>query len=250
MECSAAATGVYVRLMCIMHKTDPYGTILLRQKDKQNADQILNFATKVAKSLPYPLPVIYDGISELLAENVLQIDGDKLLQKRMVKDGEISLKRSKSGKMGGEATKQKIENFAQANIQAKVSANTENENEYKDRIEGAGERKGDLSVVLPKMTKEDFVLFQARLIQDGIFIEPLMMNKGITERVTMLNWIKAFNVHIAGEEKLNKDYSEYKRHFKNWIVKQDTTKSPPVLNGAQYIPKESAEEMAKKYQRK
>jgi hypothetical protein len=44
IECSAQATGVYVRLMCIMHKSEDYGKILLRQKDKQKPKQIENFA--------------------------------------------------------------------------------------------------------------------------------------------------------------------------------------------------------------
>ena len=37
IECSASATGVYIRVMCIMHKSDPYGMILLKQKDKQTS---------------------------------------------------------------------------------------------------------------------------------------------------------------------------------------------------------------------
>ena len=49
IECSAESTGVYIRLMCIMHKSDEYGTILLRQKDKQNSNNCLNFANKLAK---------------------------------------------------------------------------------------------------------------------------------------------------------------------------------------------------------
>lgn len=160
MECSAAATGVYIRLMCIMHKTEPYGTILLRQKDKQSADQILNFATKVAKSLPYPLPVIVDGITELLAENVLRIDGDKLLQKRMVKDGEISLKRSKSGKKGGDATKERSILFAQANGSANHTANSEieyvieSENENEFSFKGAGNFSFTADLPIPANTLE------------------------------------------------------------------------------------------------
>ena len=35
-ECSAKANGIYIRLMCIMHKSEEYGTILLKQKYKQN----------------------------------------------------------------------------------------------------------------------------------------------------------------------------------------------------------------------
>lgn len=104
MECSAQATGVYIRIMCIMHKSEVYGTILLKQKDKQTANQINNFSLKLARHLPYELSVIVDGIKELVNEKVLYIEGDCLIQKRMKHDGEISLSRSLSGKEGGETT--------------------------------------------------------------------------------------------------------------------------------------------------
>ena len=46
-ECSAESTGVYIRLMCLLHKSDTYGKIQIKakfkQNDKQNDKQILNF---------------------------------------------------------------------------------------------------------------------------------------------------------------------------------------------------------------
>lgn len=103
-ECSPATVGVYIKIMCIMHKSLKYGTILLRQKDKQSERQTLNFATKIAKQLPFEVPAILSAIEELLEEEVLYIEGNYLIQKRMLKDGELSLIRSKSGKMGAEKT--------------------------------------------------------------------------------------------------------------------------------------------------
>lgn len=81
----------------------------------------------------------------------------------------------------------------------------------------------------PEMTSADFLLFQSQLIQDAIFIEQLMVARKIPDIVTMMNWIKAFSVHISGEGNLRKDFAEFKRHFKNWITKQDMSKSPPVI---------------------
>lgn len=126
IECSAQATGVYARLMCIMHKSTEYGRILLKQKDKQTDKQINNFANKLAKQMPYSFDTILASLNELLSENVIHIDGDFLCQKRMIEDNEISLKRSKSGKLGGIASSENKKNFAVA----KVEANTEYENEY------------------------------------------------------------------------------------------------------------------------
>lgn len=127
--CSASAQGVYIKILCVLHKSDPYGQILLKQKDKQKSSTRLNFACKLAKLLPFGLDVIKPSLDELLDENVLQIDGDVLYQKRMLKDAEISAKRAKAGSKGGRKTASKTDledqNFAQANGQAKSQAKGE-----------------------------------------------------------------------------------------------------------------------------
>lgn len=134
IECSAQATGVYIRLMCIMHKSETYGTILLKQTDKQNTEQtgkqISNFASKLVKQMPYSQQVIEAGLDELLTHDVLQIDGDFLIQDRMFRDGQLSKTRSETGKLGGKKT---AKAKRQANIkpkrQPKPQANPEYEYE-------------------------------------------------------------------------------------------------------------------------
>jgi hypothetical protein len=133
-ECSASATGVYIRLMCLMHKSEDYGKILLKQKYKQSDKQILNFALQVAKNLPYDLLTVQNALIELLEENVIHIEGEYLLQKRMVNDGLLSEKRSKSGSKGGKKTQRKNKEFASKFAKAKVQANTEYEYEYENEI--------------------------------------------------------------------------------------------------------------------
>ena len=89
-ECSAESTGVYIRLMCLMHKSQDYGSILLKQKDKKSSSTIKNFAVKLVRQMPYPADVIERSLEELLDEDVLTLDGDRLLQRRMVKDAKLS----------------------------------------------------------------------------------------------------------------------------------------------------------------
>ena len=89
-ECSAESTGVYIRLMCLLHKSETYGSILLRQKDKQNENKITDFAVKLSRQMPYTVDVIKRSLEELLEENVIQLNGDSLSQRRMVKDGKLS----------------------------------------------------------------------------------------------------------------------------------------------------------------
>lgn len=144
-ECSAESTGVYIRLMCIMHKSEEYGTILLKQKDKQTPEQILNFAKKLARQMPYDELTICRALQELFDEGVVSIKGDKLFQKRMVKDSKLSDIRAKAGKKGNsakqskEALKEETARFAAANppanISAKPPANPEIEIESENEIE-------------------------------------------------------------------------------------------------------------------
>lgn len=134
MECSAESTGVYIRIMCLMHKSEEYGSILLRQKDKQTEQQINNFAFRIAKQLPYAFDIILKSLTELVEEGVLSIDGDILSQKRMVKDNALSNIRANAGKKGG---------FATAKLEAKPKANNtaNSENANANEIESEIDNK-------------------------------------------------------------------------------------------------------------
>lgn len=137
IECSASATGVYIRLMCVMHKSERYGTILLKQKDKQNDSKIRNFAFKLVKLIGFPEQVIFDGLTELIAEGVIKINGDYLEQKRMIADCLLSEIRAAAGRQRGQKNNE-TEDFATAKVSAnaiaKEAANAEYEyeNEYEN----------------------------------------------------------------------------------------------------------------------
>ncbi len=116
-----------------MHKSEQYGQILLKQKDKQTDNQIKNFALKISKHLPYSEEVITRSLVELVDEKVLTLSDDTLYQKRMVLDNEISIKRSFAGKKGGNPSLISLnkntsneEELANTNEQA----NTDIESEY------------------------------------------------------------------------------------------------------------------------
>lgn len=166
-ECSAESAGVYIRLMCLMHKSESYGKILLRQKDRQTDRQIFNFAAKLAKQMPYTIDVIERSLAELIDEKVLTLDGDVLYQKRMVKDAETSEKRAKSGKKGAEKTNNKesfADTFADEFAEAKTAANSENEieNENKRKRDSA-ERGKEATQVFAEYAGDDSELLSALL---------------------------------------------------------------------------------------
>lgn len=135
IECSAESTGVYIRLMCILHKSDTYGCILLKQKDKQNESNIKNFALKLAKQMPYDISTIERSLEELIEEKVLILEEDTLFQKRMKKDGILSDIRAEAGKKG--ADRKNAKDFAEAKDEANELANDEanSENEIEDENE-------------------------------------------------------------------------------------------------------------------
>ncbi len=134
--CSAVAHGVMVNIMCLLHKSnDGYGKLLLNQKFKQTGNQIKDFALMVAKMCPFDLVEVEVGLTELISENVLVFDGDLLVSKRMVRDGELSVMRSESGKKGGIESVKSRKSFAQAKIKANNQANTENENGINNNIQ-------------------------------------------------------------------------------------------------------------------
>ena len=119
--CSPGAHGLMISIMCLMHKSDLYGTILLKQKFKQTDKQELNFASQIAKLTTFDLLEIEPFFYELIEEKVLKIEGDS-----------ISKKRASSGKSGGEKTQESIKNFAKANIQPNTVIENVNESEVEN----------------------------------------------------------------------------------------------------------------------
>ena len=153
-ECSAQSCGVYIKIMCLMHKSEQYGKILLKQKDKQSIEQIENFALKLIKHTPYAFDIILASLSELINEGCLYIDGDALCQKRMIHDNLISIKRAEAGAVGGKTTQS-----AKAKHQANSQANSEYEYENAINIKFEcfwdlyNKKKGDKAGCVKKWNK-------------------------------------------------------------------------------------------------
>lgn len=191
-ECSASTHGIYIKgLMCLMHKSDVYGKILLKQNYKQTPKQSKNFAMQLVKHLPYSELEIENAIDELINEKVCYFEGDYICQKRMIKDNELSLVRAKSGSKGGK--------FAQAKDRAKDKANTEYE--YED-----------------DKLKEVFNKYCEHLKSVSVY-ERLAMNRNIkpTEIVYCINeFIDTCYASIM--EKKNK--FEVEEYFLNWVKKE------------------------------
>lgn len=150
-NCSAESTGVYIRLMCILHKMEEYGVIELKAKEKQNESNTHNFASKLVRQMPYDVACIERSLVELIEEGVVTLEGDRLYQKRMVKDGELSRKRAEAGAKGGKSAKVSSSDIGDdkqtpkqksSKTQSKGQATSENENEVE--IENENISKNDI----------------------------------------------------------------------------------------------------------
>lgn len=127
-ECSAATHGIFIKgIMCLMHKSETYGKILLKQNYKQVPDLCLCFANQLVKHLPYTAKEIHNALLELITEKVCHIENDFLINNRMVKDNATSEKRATAGKTGGKKTQIKNKDFASIFAKAKKKATPEND---------------------------------------------------------------------------------------------------------------------------
>lgn len=210
-ECSAESVGVYIRLMCLMHKSEQYGTILLRQKFKQTDSAGKNFATQLAKHFPYDLIVVERSLIELLEEGVLKIKGDLLYQKRMVKDADVSEKRSAAGRKGANSTHQNEDLFAMAND----VANSAIENEYVNGNENV--LKGGMGEKIDFNNPEHQKLWESEknnFLNAGNWIFKFCTDKKIT-----VDKFDSLSIDFISDIELKEDFKtvkELRNHFTNW----------------------------------
>jgi len=236
-RCSAAAQGVYIKMMCIFHKSEPYGGILLKQKDKQNESTSLNFAYVFAKLLPFDLQQIHDAILELLDEKVLRIDGDFLFQKRMVEDNKLSEIRSLAGKKGGKKTQSKTKDFTNDFAKAKIKANTEDENEYEIKDSNW---KSSFEIYLNELNE-----VYNELITDQNFIqEQERFNPGVDISLSLEKAKANFWGKEAGWKHKKKSRTktiDWKQTFINAIPLNKVPKKYGPTNQTSYRPDKNAE---------
>ncbi len=210
-RCSANANGVYIHLICLLFDSESRGRFLLpsdclknfaeilprqniQQTNQQTEQQISTMcrciAAPLVKHLPFFENEIESALVELLINNVLYLEGYYLCQKRMIKDVDLSRKRSNSGKKGADATNKKKSkphpskkdvaedlpaDLPQQKEQQKPNYNYNSNYNYKEGIDnegvsnntggGTGEiftggekEKGDVKRV--ELTKVDLQIFQ------------------------------------------------------------------------------------------
>jgi hypothetical protein len=149
--CSLQTQGVYIRIMCALHKSETYGGILFKQIPKQNFSSSKYFAFILSKQIGISTDEVSSAVEELLFFDVLKVEQkngiDFLFQKRMVKDFEISEARKKAGKKGGGNPilfKQKNKQTDKQNPKQVDKQNPEYESEDEYVIEDENIEKGGM----------------------------------------------------------------------------------------------------------
>lgn len=105
LDCDATSIGVYIFLLCILHKSKEYGKFTLKAKDKIYNSQLENFAVALSRPMPFCAEEIANGLSELIENKIIYVDNDSLCHKRMIQAAELSDKRAKSGSRGGKSVR-------------------------------------------------------------------------------------------------------------------------------------------------
>lgn len=166
--CSPAAVGVYIFLMCVLHREKDYGKLQLRSefvytnsdtKAIQTPIQNLNgkenlyfaFAENLAKQMPFKVEVIKLALLELDYYGVIRLEGETLIQPRMVRDGELSETRRKSvrKRWSEEDNTEETENFVYTKDDTKggtkedtnIHTNAEYENANENNINSSEEKE-------------------------------------------------------------------------------------------------------------
>lgn len=234
-NCCAATHGIYIKgLMCLMHKSEEYGKILLQQKFKQTDKQSKNFAIMLVKHLPYTIEEIENAIDELIEENVCYFENDFICQKRMIKDGALSKVRSKVGKLGGEKTKENNDNLLKNLPKQNMQQITEYENEYENEISLINSSNNTNEPIFEKLESTPYIP-QPKYSDDEVlkkfesYKNEFLKQSIANERFCMSNRIPLeslqsvlndFNTSKIGEGQTpSKNIAEYRKWVSNWFNK-------------------------------
>jgi hypothetical protein len=219
------AHGLMINLMCVMHKEDDYGRILLKQKFKQTDKQTLNFASQLAKILPFTETEIEMYLDELIEENILLLEGDFIICDRMIRDANLSKTRALAGKSGGKSTQsqnKETTSFASPVASdfalAKFKANAENENENEnDNILIENNIFGKCENLFANLPKDSHL--PCNKLADVYGKDEKLLNavsKSTGKSVAYLQaQLPAFVDHLASLSRSIETPSEFAKYFRN-----------------------------------
>jgi hypothetical protein len=100
-KCSAAARGVWIEMLCVMHHCEPYGVLA-----DENGKPMLN--ADLAVLIGISVDVVSACVEELERRKVFSRDtGGRIFSRRMLRDYHLREVRAAAGSKGGRRTAKK-----------------------------------------------------------------------------------------------------------------------------------------------
>ena len=209
--CSASTQGIYIKILCIFHKSENYGGILFKQNNKQNLSMTDFFAYAIQRQIGFSDNEIKIALDELIENKVLIIDDDFLFQKRMVKDFEVSLKRSESGKKGGGNP-----NLFKQNPKQKVKQKDKQNPEYEYEYENTNE-----NIIKNSIGEGSWIIEKNNFLNDFRWADKFCRDKNCPKVVFDQKILDFVNeIELRNECKPKK---ELQSHFVNWFKKNNSS---------------------------
>lgn len=129
--CSYATQGIYIRILCAFHKSETYGGILFKKIPNQDLSATKSFAYALSRKTGVGLPDMEAAVEELLYYDVLAVDDmggvPFLYQKRMVRDNDISQKRTDAVNVRWDKRNLNIQNDIQTEYKTKYKGDTKHD---------------------------------------------------------------------------------------------------------------------------
>src|SRR3972149_10618876 len=125
--CSLAAQGLWLRMMFVAHDSENYGQMF--------ACDLLDSKIGIARRCGCNVEEFDALFSELKSAGVPGLRDGLVYSRRMVRDASLRQQRAKAGRKGGKQSAKRKASKAQANWQAKVDQNTEDEDDKGNETE-------------------------------------------------------------------------------------------------------------------
>jgi hypothetical protein len=155
----------------------------------------------------------------------LYIDNGKGMHREREREGEIEREREQEREQERQTT----------NSSLVIREESVRETKKPDPIQevkplnGKDLQKDQMRVIKTLGKKELHEYKEYMLTKDDLFREQIQMACRIKDAAVLGNWIELYHLNLASgpAEKLDKDYTEYKQHFRNWLMKQNYSHPPP-----------------------
>jgi hypothetical protein len=172
-------------------------------------------------------------ISDLIKRKYIKVVGGKIqisfLDEQLIEAGHISKTNSKNGKLGGRPKKQKKPNEKPNETEIKPTAfNLEsetkpNEKQIKEEEElEVNNNNNNLAAVDEQINYiEVHQSFADRLLLNDLECQAIFE---VSEKRVTYELLNTFIAHLTNQSKVYNHYSEFKKHFSNWMRKHEPSK--------------------------